>query len=251
MQITLNKVPFDVRPVEAAVRTAVLSEPGIRQAMARAVWAWDREERRGRYLVPTTPDKALPLPLGLAAFVPKAGTPEGAALQKAEGPSAKMVERILAAVGAKKWESVMQAVARVTGVPQKKIPFDAFALLNDRSSYQIRMNTELQVVELANPGRNLSAYALLPGLVSFVAALPERIEGLDLPQRPMFALPAATQAALTMRRLAVARRLNEMQAELGGARPADLEPTDPRRIEIAKLGAEWKALQPKSAPKAA
>ncbi len=251
MQITLNKVPFDVRPVDAAVRTAVLAEPGVRQAMARAVWAWDMEERKGRYLVPTTPDKALPVPMGLVAFVPKAGTSEGAVLQKADGPSAKMVERILAAVGAKKWETVMQAVARVTGVPQKKVPFDAFGILNYRCSYQIRINTEFQIVELANAGRNLSAYALLPGMVNFVAAMPTLIEGLHLPQRPMFVLPAGTQAALAMRRLSVARRLNEIQAELGGTRPAELEPSDPRRLELAKLGAEWKVLQPKASPKAA
>ncbi len=251
MQITLNKVPFDVRPVDAAVRTAVLAEPGIRQAMVRAVWAWDLDARKGQYLVATPPDKALPAPFGLAAFVPKAGTPEGAPLQKADGPSAKMVERILAAVGAKKWDAVMQAVARVTGVPKKKVPLEAFAPLNDRSSYQIRMLTEFQVVELANASRNLSAYALLPGMVSFVAALPTLIEGLEMPQRPVFVLPAGTPAASAMRRLAVARRLNELQAALGDTRPAELEVGDPRRLEIARLGAEWKVLQPKASPKAA
>jgi hypothetical protein len=49
-----------------------------------------------------------------------------------------------------------------------------------------------------------------------------------------------------MRRVAVARRLTEMQAELGETKPNELAPDDPRRNVIAKLGAEWKVLQPKA-----
>lgn len=251
MQITLNKVPFDVRPVEAPLRAALLADPGLRRVAARPVWGWDAEERKGRFLVPVTAEKGVPVPMGLAAFVAKAGTAPGGVPQKADGPSAKMVERILAAVGAKKWESVMQAVGRITGVPQKKVPFEVFAPLNEHGTYQIRMDTEFQVVELANPGRNLSAYVFLPGIVSFVAAVAAPLEGVQAPSRPIFVIPASTQAALGMRRIAVARRLNEMQAELGATKPADLEPADPRRIELARLGAEWRALQPKAATQAA
>lgn len=251
MQITLNKVPFEVRPVEGPLRRALLAEPGLRRAAQRAVWAWDKDARTGRFLVPTTPDKSLAAPLGLAAYVAKTGGTNGAGLQKAEGPTAKMSERFLAAVGAKKWDSVMQAVARVTGVPQKAIPFEEFASLNEATSYQILMLTEFQVLELANPSRNLSAYAFLPGLLSFAVALPAPVEGLAMPRQPVYALQPGTQAALAMRRLAVARRMTEVQATLAGAKPADLEPNDPRRIEVVKLGAEWRVLQPKAAPKAA
>jgi hypothetical protein len=252
MQITLNKVPFDVRPVEAALRAALLADPMIRRAVVRPVWAWDHAARKGSYLLPVTAEQGVPVPMGLAAFVAKPGT-NGAGPQKAEGPSARMAERVVEAVGAKDWGQVMQAVARTVGVPQKKVPFEAFAALNAKGSYQIRMETEFQVVELANAGRNLSAFVFLPGIVAFHHVLAEGVE--DAPQpgsiRPAFVLPPGTQAGLAMRRLAVARRLNEMQAELGGERPADLPPTDPRRAAVAKLGAEWRALQPKNAPKAA
>jgi hypothetical protein len=245
-------VPFDVRPVDASLRSALLAEPFMLRNAVRPVWAWDKETRTGKYLVPTTPDKALPVPTGLTVFVTKPGA-NGAGLQKAEGPTQKMGERLLAAVGAKDFGQVVKAMARITGVPQKKIPFEVFVGLNDKASYVIGMETEFQVVELANAGRNLSAYVVLPGLVSFSHALKEPVEGAPLPGtiRPVFVIPPGTQAGQAMRRLAVAKRLGEMQAELGDTKPADLPPTDPRRAAVAKLGAEWKALQPKAPTKAA
>lgn len=248
MQITLNKIAFDVKPVDGALRAALLADPAIARGALRPVWAWDREARKGRFLVPTTPQQGVPLPTGLLVYVPKPGA-NGAGPQKAEGPTAKMAERFLAAVGAKDFGQVMQALARVTGVPVKKLPFDLFAPLNDKGSYTILMETEFQVVELSNTARNLSAYVFLPGLASFSHAMKEAAEGAPLPGsiRPVFVIPPGTQAGMTMRRLAVARRLTEMQAELGGLKPADLPQEDPRRPVIARLGAEWKALQPKKA----
>lgn len=250
MQIKLNKIPFDVKPVEGALRTALLADPVIARGGSRPVWAWDQDEGKGRYLVPTTAEKAIPLPSGVTVFVPKARAP-GAAVQKADGPTAKMAERFLAAVGAKDWRPVLQALARVTGVPQRKVPTEAFVALNPLGSYQLRMETEFQVVELSHAGRNLAAYVFLPGLVSFQPALKEApAEGTVLPAltRPVFVVPPPTDGAMAMRRAAVARRLTEMQALLGDTRPADLPPNDPRRAEVAKLGAEWRVLQPKKAP---
>lgn len=250
MQITLNKIPFDVKPVDGALRAALLAEPVILRGASRPVWAWDREEGKGRFLVPTTPEKAIALPTGLTVFVPKAGV-AGTAVQKADGPTAKMAERFLAAVGAKDWNPVLQALARVTGVPQRKVPLETFAPLNPLASYLIRMETEFQVVELSHAGRNLAAYMFLPGLVSFQPLLKEApAEGTELPplNRPVFVIPPATNAVMALRRLAISRRLTEMQAELGDTRPTDLPQNDPRRVAVAKLGAEWKVLQPKKAP---
>lgn len=250
MQITLNRIPFEVRPVEAALRAALMADPMIRRGASRPVWAWDREEGRGRFLVATTPDRGLALPTGLTVFVPKAGA-NGAGPQKADGPTAKMAERFLAAVGAKEWPQVLQAVSRVTGVPQRKVPIETFAPLNPLGSYQLRMETGFQVVELSSAGRNLAAFLFLPGLVGFMPILKEAPpEGAALPtlSRPIYVIPPGTEAALALRRMAVARRLTEMQAELGGIRPADLPEGDPRRAEVARLGAEWKVLQPRKAP---
>lgn len=251
MQIKLNSIAFDVKPVDGALRGALLADPVVTRGSVRAVWEWDKEAGRGRFLVPATAERTLPLPTGLISFVPKAG-PNGGVPQKAEGPTAKMSERILAAVGAKDWGQLLQAVARVTGVPQQKLPLDAFAPLNPLTSYQVRMAAEFQVVELSNASRNLAAYLFLPGLAGFVPVPKAPEEGVDLPavRRPLVAIPPVTQAALAMRRIAVARRLNELQGELGDTRPVDLAANDPRRIEVAKLGAEWRVLQPK-APKAA
>lgn len=246
MQITLNKVPFDVAPVAGPLRQALLADPAIRGGLSREVWAWDREAGKGRALVPQTPQGGVPLPTGLMCFVAAPGL-NGQGPHKADGPTRRMAERLMAAVGAKSFGQVMQAIARVTGVPQHKAPRAAFAALDPLLSYRVVMEVDMQALELANAARNLQAFLLLPGLVLYRHATDEAAEGAPAPGsiRPGFVIPPMTQAALMMRRLAVARRLSEMQAALGGARPADLPADDPRRLEAAKLGAEWKALQPK------
>ena len=52
MQIKLNKIPFDVRPVPGQVRAALYRDPAMRAHAARAVWRWDAAAamavRRGR-----------------------------------------------------------------------------------------------------------------------------------------------------------------------------------------------------------
>jgi hypothetical protein len=162
-----------------------------------------------------------------------------------------MGERFLAALGAKDWGQVLQPLARITGVPQRKVPLETYAVLKPFGSFHLRMEMEFQVVELSHAGRNLAAFLFLPGIVGFQPFLKAApAEGTVLPAiaRQLYVIPAATQAALSLRRLAVARRLNEMQAELGGAKPADLPQNDPRRAAMAKLGAEWKVLQPAKAP---
>ena len=251
MQITLNKIAFDVKPVDGGLRAALMADPVVARSALRPVWSWDKEAGQGRFLMQTAANKALPLPTGVLVHVQKPGA-NGSGPTKAEGPTAKMAERFLHAVGAKDFAQVIQALARVTGVPVKKVPLDQFAVLNGQTSYSILMATDMQILELANAGRNLSAYVFLPGIVSF-AATAEPTGGAILPgsPRPVFVIPPGTQAGQAMRRLAVAKRLTEMQAELGETRPADLPEGDPRRATLARLGAEWKALQAKVATKAA
>lgn len=248
MQITLNKIAFDVRPVDGALRAALLADPAIARGVRRDVWEWDKAKGEGRFLAPVTETKGLPLPPGIAVFVQKPGT-NSAGVQRADGPTAKMAERFLAAVGAKSFAQVMQGLARVTGIPQKKVPFEAFAALNPLGSYRLRLETDHAVVELASPARNLAVYAFVPGLVAFSHVMDEAPEGAPASGsiRPGFVLPPLNQAAQTIRRMATAKRLTEMQADLGDAKPNDLVPGDPRRDVIARLAAEWKALAPKPA----
>lgn len=252
MQITLNKIPFDVRAVDAPLRAALMADTVVARGAQRPVWAWDAGAAKGRFLVPTLPSRALALPTGLTAFVAKPGT-NGTGPRKAEGPTNRMSERFLAALGAKEWPQVLQALARVVGVPQKTVPFDSFKPLNDLTDYQVRMDTQFQVVELASDARNLQAFLFLPGLVSFRPLLPEGTDAAALPAlaNTVFVIPPPTQGAMALRRLAVAKRLTELQADLAGALPADLPPDDPRRAEAGRLGAEWKVLQPKAKTQAA
>lgn len=245
MQITLNSIVFDVTAVDEPLRAALLSDPQVAAAAARDVWAWDGAE--GRFLAPVTKGGAVPLPPALTLFVPRAGL-AGDAPRRADGPTTRMAERLLAAVGAKSLSQVMQALARVTGIPQIKVPLATFGDRNGEGAYGLRMDVDYAAVQLANAARNLSMYALLPALVVFVARPDGAAEDAPAP-RPGFVLPPPTQAALAMRRMAAARRLTDLQASLGGVKPAELDPADPRRDAAARLGAEWRALSPK--PKAA
>ncbi len=252
MQITLNTIPFDVQPVPGPLRTALLADPAIERGVHRDVWAWDAETGKGRHLASVTPQQGLPLPAGIITWVSAPGT-NGAGPRKAEGPSARMAERLLAAVGAKNFAQVMQALSRVTGVPQKKVPLDAFAGVNPFGSYVIRMETDFSVLELVNAGRNLAFHVFVPALVTFAHGMEDVPEGAPAPGsiRPGFVLPAGTQATMTMRRIAVTRRLSELQADLGATKPADLAPGDPRRDVVARLGAEWRLLAAQAKKKAA
>jgi hypothetical protein len=96
----------------------------------------------------------------------------------------------------------------VLGVPQKKLPFETFQPLNDKGSYTVLMQTEFSVLELENAGRNLSAYLFVPGLVSFSHAAGAARGRAAARARSGRAscCPRPTQAALSMRRMAVARR---------------------------------------------
>lgn len=244
MQITLNKIAFDVTPVDAPLRLALLADPGIARATTRDVWAWDKDAAKGRFLAPVTAERGVALPPGLSVFVPR----PGAAAERADGPTAKMAERLVQAVGAQSLTAITQALARVVGIPQRRLPFDAFAPLNPLASYRVRLHTDYAVLALANAARNLAAYAFVPSLVVFTHVAEDAPEDAPKPGsiRPGFVLPPANQAALTMRRMATARRVAELQADLGDLKPGDLPPGDPRRDVVARLGAEWKVLAPKA-----
>lgn len=249
MQITLNKVPFDIEAIDDRLRDALLADPLIATGVSREVWAWDGRE--GKHLVPVTPTQGLPLPTGLVLFVPQPGT---GPLRKAEGPTRRMAERLMAAVGAKTLTQVMQALARVTGLPQKSVPLDAFEALKPFGPFRVVMEIQFAALRMANASRNLEAFVLIPGLVAFRHVADDVPEGAPAPGsiRPGFVIPPLNAAGHALRRLAIARRLTEMQAALGGTQPADLPTDDPRRLEIARLGAEWRVLQARpQAPRAA
>jgi hypothetical protein len=247
MQITLNAIAFDIVPVDEPLRLALLREPAIARGRRRDIWAWDAPTRKGGYLVPGVTAQGLPLPTGLSVFVPRPGA-NGAGPVRAEGPSERMAERLLAALGAKGFAPVSQALSRVTGVPVQKVPLEAFAALRAHGSYRIRIEIDLAVVAMSNAARNLTAYLFLPALAVFAHAMEAPPEDAPAPGsiRPGYVLAPPTQAAQALRRLALVRRMQHLQAELGGVKPADLPAGDIRRAVAARLGAEWKALQPKA-----
>lgn len=253
MKIKLNQIEFDVMPVASDLREAILSDPILMQGVRRDVFQWDHADQKGTILVPVTQTKAVPLPNGIAFFVPRIGA--GDRIQKADAPSVKMATRFLEGVGGKSILEVMQALNKIVNLPQKTIPVESFAPLNAVASYIVSMNIDYAVVHLLNAARNLGAYFLVPGQVSFTYAVTGVADqtGLDAliatdPKmariQPGFVIPPGTQANMMLRRLAMARRLTDLQTVLQGKTPDQLDLMDPRRLLAARLGVEWRVLAP-------
>lgn len=241
MEITLNKVPFTLAAVSEAERSAILSDPAIRPALVREVWAWDGTD--GQAKAPIGADGATPLPIGVLVRVSKAGGHE-----RADGPTEKMAKRLLEAVGAKDMKHLMQALSQVTGLPKQKVPLAEFEALKAKGPFSVLMSTDFAVLAMGNAGRNLHAFLAMPVLTVFAARNAEGpVEGSP---RPGFVLAPANQPSVAMRRLAVVERLGALQASLAGAKPTELPPGDIRRDLAARLGAEWKVVgtQGRTAP---
>lgn len=219
MKISLNKIEFDVLPVEGNLREVLLADEIISQAVQRDVWNWDQPSGEAKTLVATTKDRAVPLANGICFFVAKPGA--NGVIQKAEAPTQKMSARFLEALGAKSVLDVMQALNRIVNLPQKSIPVEAFAWVRPVASFKIVMHVEYAVVELSNAARNLSAYFFVPGQVSFsqdVTAITDQA-GYDAliaedPKRartrPGFIVPASTRANGDLRRTALGQRIKEI-----------------------------------------
>jgi hypothetical protein len=249
MKLTLNKVEFDIQPVPGPVREALLADPILRQGVSREVWRWDAATRTGTPLVAITAQKGVPLPNGVSFFVARPGAPA----QKADGPSAKMAERVLEAVGAKSITDVMKAINRIARLPQKTLPLKEFEALSAVASHTLRVHVDYAVLHAVNTARNLGFYLFVPGQCSFTARIdtvPDQAaydkaaaENARLTRtQPGFIIPPGNEANLMLRRTALAQRITEIQQSLGGMNPADLPADDLRRLTLARLGLEWQAL---------
>lgn len=249
MQIKINGIDFEVTPVAGPLRAALLADPLIGQAIVRDVWEWDAVTRKGKALTPLVENRAAVLPNGIAFFVAKVGP--GGVLVKNNPPSANMAKRFLKATGAKDMNGLMGALNRILELPRKVIPFEAFRPLDATASYRIRMVTEFVALQLQNASRNLTAYLYLPAQVGFhpeITAVPDQAAhdaaGVDIAKlRPGFIVPAQSRAVLGMRRAALSKAFEELQAEIlaqGGADTA----TDQQKWRVARISAEWQILTP-------
>lgn len=251
MKIKINAVEFEIEAVPSALRSALLADPILQRGIWRDVWQWDAVERLGKPLTAMTEKRGVPLGNGITFFVPRIGA-QGE-LMKNDGPSKKMAERVMKAVGAKTMVDLMNALNRIINLPQKSLPLDSFAPLDGVASYKIRMHVDYAIVHMVNAARNLSAYLLIPGQVAFhheISAIPDQAAydaaltatpGLGAIQ-PAFVVPPRTKANLGLRSLAIGRALTDLQDEvraLGGPDQA----SDAQKRRAAQLAAEWRVLR--------
>ena len=252
MRIKINQIDFDVTPVPAQLRTALLGDSLIAQAILRDVWSWDAEKQKGLPMTNLVQNGVAVLPNGLSFFVPRVTT-EGVVV-KNEKPSTVMAKRFIEAVGAKDLREVMNGINRIVALPQQTIPLDAFNPLNAHATYRVRMFTDYAVLQLSNAARNLTGYLYLPAQVGFHAEIGKltdeeafKAKKIDMAKlRPGFIVPARTEAALGMRRAAVAKQFEELQAELDAAGGAE-EATPIQKARAVRLSQEWNVLAPKAA----
>lgn len=256
MKLTIGKVEFEVTPVARDMRAVLLAEPAILPGVWRDVWRWDAEAGTGQVLVPLVQNRALPLPNGLSFFVPKSGA--GGVLVGNPKPTKAMAQRFLEAVGSASITDVLRALTQVLNLPQKTLPLDAFTPLNPVASYLVRAHVDFSVVQLRNAGRNLTAYLFVPGQIAFhhevtavrdsaayEALMTERPELRAM--QPAFVVPAQTRANLGIRRLALARRIEELRPvieQISAAAKGETErPEEARTREVAQVLTEWRTLQ--------
>jgi hypothetical protein len=251
VKITINKIDFDVQPVAPAMRGILLADPVIAQGVARDVWAWDHASQSGAPLTAMADGKAVPLGNGLLFYVPKVGA--NGTTGRAEGPSAKMAERMLAAVGAKSMQDLLLALNRILHLPQKTIPFETFAPLNPVASYTVRMTVDYAVLQLSNPGRALSGYLVVPGACGFAARVTGTSDQAALDALlaatpaltgagPIFIVPPRTRANLGLRTLSCGQALGALQDEIRAAGGPESASDDQKR-RLALLAAEWRVLR--------
>lgn len=252
MQIRIGSIEFEVTPVTADLRAAVIADPIMAPALRREVWEWDAETRKGKPLVPVVQERVVVLPNGLSFFIPRTG-PDGQ-IVKNDGPSKKMAQRVLKATGAKDLRDLMGALNRVIDLPRLRLPLDVFRVLNTTASYRLVLISDYAVVQLRSAARNLTANLLLPsqvGVHAEITAIPDpkahEAREIDMGAlRPGFIVPANSSATQGIRRTALSKRLEELQAIIeaqGGPETA----TEAQTRHATQLSAEWKALAPKPA----
>jgi hypothetical protein len=256
MKIRLNKLEFDVTPVSSAERAAMLADPIIVQGVWRQLWQWDHVAQEGKPLSQLTPQKGAPLPNGISFFVPRKDA--SGAITQAEGPSKKMSEKFMKAVGAKSVSDLLQALQNILMVSQQHIPFDTFAPLNPVASYVIRMYTEFNVVQLRETSRNLSATVFVPGAVAFHHQVTAKVEDgsfealmASKPElenvQPGYIIRPQSKANQNLRMIALARRIQEMEPLVRSATEGGKAIEDPvLRGAFGRAITEWKAIAPKA-----
>lgn len=223
MKITIGRVPFEVRAVPEDLRSALMADPMLVSARAIPVWAWDKSAGTGKALVPLTPKGAVPLPNGLAFFVPRK-LPDGGIVRN-ESSSKVMMKRFVEAVEAQSLQDVLKALQSLLKLPQKTLPLDHFAPLKDHASFEIAMQTLFNVVELAEPSRNLSAYVFVPGQVRFIHRLgddagPGAQGAIDGPP-PVFLIPTWSKPNHHVRMVALTRRAKDLQPLIEAMKAGD------------------------------
>lgn len=252
MKIRIGKVEFEITPVAAAMRAAVIADPAMAEARRRPIWEWDATEGKGRALVPLDSNRTITLPNGLGFFVPRAGV-NGPPV-KNEAASARMAQRMMQATGAQNLRELMGALNRVIDLPRLRLPLDLFRPLEATASYRVMLVSDHAVVQLRAADRNLTANLILPsqvGLHPEITAITDEAAheaaGIDLAiLRPGFIVPARSRATQGIRRAALAQRLQELQ-EMVAAQGGPASVTEAQRRLAGQLSAEWKALTPKPA----
>lgn len=253
--LSIGGIEFEILPVPGKFVEAILSDSLMLRGIWRDVYAWDAARQVGKTLVPVTTSGATPLPNGIVFYVPRVLPSGQIALN--EAASTRMADRMLALVDSGSITDLTRAVTEVVQQPQKKLPLDAFEMLNKVVSYKLRMHLSFAVVQLRHRAEDLSAYLCLPSRVAFHAEITsvfddegyQRLIAQDRSIRHLsaeFAVPSKSAANRGIRRVALRRRIEELRDAIANSGPIrDAEAgmaMDRLRDDLNRADEEWEAL---------
>lgn len=250
MRLTINNLDFEVRPVPSALRTSILSDPLLLAGQWREAWEWDQPMGEGKELKGMKNGR-IALGNAVTFHAPRAGA-DGVIANNAK-VAARARDRFLEATGAPDVTNILRGLSRPLPLPRISPPRDSFRALESVASFRLSFFTDFSVVELAHPGRNLSAYLSVPGQVIFQHEITEVAEQAGLDQllkerptlaelRPLMILPPGSRALHEIRLTALQRRIEDLRPRA----ESEADTKAPARIEFARLVREWQALTPKA-----
>lgn len=251
--VTVGGVQFTAGPVGQATADAVLQDPLAQRVVWRDVYDWNGRDGTGKALVPLNSSGAAPLPNAMVFFVPRV-QPNGALIRN-DAASERMAQRFLDHVGAGSMRELVKAMSDLVQLPHKTLPLERFADLNSVASYRIRMHTGYVVVQLRHLAEDLTAYLCIPSRVSFhhevTAILDEEGYRSLLEAAPGlrdtvvdFVVPSRSKPNAGLRRLAIAKRIEDERAALAQVTSDVSSVTlSMLRERVARSEAEWDALK--------
>jgi len=161
--------------VNEADRLSVLARQDVRAMSQRAVYIWNCETQKGKFLGQTSPAKPPPdtRSVVLPNIVVAHEYSQATNAKPNKTASEKMTRNTMKKLYFNKTAEMRAKFNRILLLSRKKVPLDKFSYLNRFVTYVIEMKTTYEMVRLINKGEGINIVVLIPHQVSFSARILE------------------------------------------------------------------------------